>query len=928
MAKEIKFSIKLNVDGKEQLVSATTTTKQLQDVVQGAQTAADKLRNSLISINQGFEIIGNLTSAARGLCDQFTELSRQAMAITQVTGATGEEMQNLRTEVQSVATYYGKDFAEVLRSVNALAKGFGISAGDAMRLVRDGFAAGADAGGDFLDTVREYPRYFKEAGMSAEDFIAISTNAARQGVFSDKGVDAIKEANIRLREMTPATQAALESIGMSAEAVQQALRDGSSTTFQVIQQVAARLGELPASSAEVGAALADIFGGPGEDAGLEYIKTLADVELSMERVKAAVGDVAEAQERHLGLIGKIEGAMSRLTGVADLIGGMSPAIGALERLGNVAVSVFALANALKSLNAASRLRSLLQLGAFLPRLVANSRRAAAAMHVLANANRSAATAAVAAKVAIRGLLSATVVGAAIAALGFVIEKLVGAFSNAGDAAEDAAGKLDDFKDGADTVSQAYDTTLKSTYSGLMSKYEALRSEWKRLADEHAKNDWIRQNQGAFEELRLKIKGVADAEDIFSGNTDRVAEAFMARAKAAAYAAKAASLYEKHVQLTESRDAIAKGIADDARRSGRNARAGDVIPESWRNERYGSVDRQGVWRFSERGAKLYSGTDVTSNAQWQQAQRAIEANQREIDKTREMVEALNKESSQAISPGTGERATTPTATPTTTTAAPTAAAPSYEAGSVSWYEERIRELERRISSTADTGAAKAILPDLTMARAGLHDLKVSIGLEDPAQPVAIARSVNEQLQAEIKPIEIPVDTGGLDKGRHSIEGATEALRSLGGALSSAGSNIELPALDVAGTIAAAIATTIMGFADASKQEGKLGIWGWIAASAAGLANLMAVVGSIKAMGAFADGGVVSGPTLALVGEYAGAGSNPEVIAPLDRLRSMLNPPVAASLGAVRFEVEGRKLVGVMANETRTAAKSGRRTNIRI
>ena len=221
MAKEIKFNVRLSVDGKEQLVTATTTAKQLQDVFKGARTASDRLRDSLVSLNQGFEIIGNLTSAARGLCDQFTELSRQAqaMAITQVTGATGEEMQNLRTEVQSVATYYGKDFAEVLRSVNALAKGFGISAGDAMRLVRDGFVSGADAGGDFLDTVREYPRHFKEAGLSAEDFIAISTNAARQGVFSDKGVDAIKEANIRLREMTPATQAALEGIGMSAEAV-------------------------------------------------------------------------------------------------------------------------------------------------------------------------------------------------------------------------------------------------------------------------------------------------------------------------------------------------------------------------------------------------------------------------------------------------------------------------------------------------------------------------------------------------------------------------------------------------------------------------------------------------------------------------------------------------------------------------------------
>ena len=39
-------------------------------------------------------------------------------------------------------------------------------------------------------------------------------------------------------------------------------------------------------------------------------------------------------------------------------------------------------------------------------------------------------------------------------------------------------------------------------------------------------------------------------------------------------------------------------------------------------------------------------------------------------------------------------------------------------------------------------------------------------------------------------------------------------------------------------------------------------------------------------AFADGGIVSGPTLGLVGEYPGAKTNPEVIAPLDKLRGML------------------------------------------
>lgn len=79
--------------------------------------------------------------------------------------------------------------------------------------------------------------------------------------------------------------------------------------------------------------------------------------------------------------------------------------------------------------------------------------------------------------------------------------------------------------------------------------------------------------------------------------------------------------------------------------------------------------------------------------------------------------------------------------------------------------------------------------------------------------------------------------------------------------------------------------------------------------------------------FAKGGVISGPTLALVGEYAGASNNPEVIAPLDKLRSMIKPQGGIG-GNVQFKISGRQLVGVIANETRISSKSGRRTNINI
>lgn len=236
----------------------------------------------------------------------------------QFTGKSGDDLKAFRNEVQAVADSFNADLRETLIATNALSKQFGISANEALQLVKDGFLAGGDANGEFLDTLKEYPAYFKEAGISADQFVAIVTQTNKMGIFSDKGVDAIKEANLRLREMTTATAAALDGIGISSEQVQKDLQTGTKTTFDVIQDVSAKLAELPDNAATVGAAIADIFGGPGEDAGLQYLRTLKDISTNMDEVKGKAGVLAQLQEEQLQSQIELQNALS---GLFDATGG-------------------------------------------------------------------------------------------------------------------------------------------------------------------------------------------------------------------------------------------------------------------------------------------------------------------------------------------------------------------------------------------------------------------------------------------------------------------------------------------------------------------------------------------------------------------------------------------------------------------------------
>jgi TP901 family phage tail tape measure protein len=70
----------------------------------------------------------------------------------------------------------------------------------------------------------------------------------------------------------------------------------------------------------------------------------------------------------------------------------------------------------------------------------------------------------------------------------------------------------------------------------------------------------------------------------------------------------------------------------------------------------------------------------------------------------------------------------------------------------------------------------------------------------------------------------------------------------------------------------------------------------------------VMSAFAAIPKFADGGIVSGTTLGMMGEYTGAKQNPEVIAPLNKLEGMLGTkqPQQVNVGG-EFRIQGQDLV---------------------
>jgi TP901 family phage tail tape measure protein len=858
MAKEIKFNIKLSVDGKEQIVTATSDLNEMQKNISRVRTAASDMRDALISFNQGFEVLRNISSTFNDLTEESRSFGAAMNTANTMAGKSGEDFSKLKDQVAELAkdipmareelanglyqvisnsvpednwiTFLQKsakasvggvaDLGEAVKVTSTVIKNYGLS-WDAAGDIQDKIQLTAKNGViSFEQLAQALPRVTGNAatlGVSIDELMA--TFSTLTGVSGNTAEVSTQLAAVFTALVKPSSEASkmAEQMGISFNAASIKAAGGLQNFLadldKNVKQYAQKSGMLEQEiygklfgSAESLRAIGPLTGQLAD----KFNENISSMKDSAGTIDEAFSTMSSSGAASFQMMKNQIAEFA--DGIASALSGIMPYLNIATQVGNSVIAISTLVKAWQSLGitqAIVRIRTTAANAAFVVSR-ATMIGLTAITRALNAAFTGAAVGATTLKYAIRSLLVATGVGIAIVALTEVINAFISKSSEAKDKADEQAEAMKEMNSAADEVKNAYDSTLKSTYSELMSKYDKLKEGWKALSTEQQKMQWIKQNQSAFGELQLKIDSVTEAENIFNNKTDAVVEAFKQRAMAAAYAAKLTALYQKQIDLLDKKKKVTKSISDDAKNSGRNAKEGDIVPENWRNERYGKVGNDGEWRFTKIGAERYSGTNVSGNKQIYSIDKSLNAVNQEITDTQKQLAENLKANKGFITAGKPVRHIAKNTTNTPSVVEPKTYIEKLQAQLSAAQKEKDNALtiEARVEADAKVKKIQAQIDEATKGKVTIEaateptyivagsaaDKRKSYsnaqqrignirqdydsGLIDKASAQKAIADINDQLSAlELKPIEVHFKTPieelqeQLQNARRSLDEAT-------------------------------------------------------------------------------------------------------------------------------------------------------------
>ena len=860
MNKEVRFDIKLTVDGQEVVGKITTSAKQLAQQLGIAKSDSDKLRNSLFLYNGVTQVFDGFTNSVQNVLGVFKDLiaanAEEVVAGAKLANNMRNTMAATDAEVQSI-----KELCAAQQQLGVI--------GDEVQL------AGA----------QELATYLTKK-QSLEQLIPVMNDMLAQQYGLTASSEQAAQIASMLGKVMDGQVGALSRYGYKFdEAQEQVLKFGTE------EQRAAVLTDVVTSAVGgMNAALAQTDAGKA--------KQMAN---NMGDLKEKIGALLAPYEELIVKIGNWTMAINQTISVTSSV------MGGLKTMRTFLLGI---ESAAYSCNMAFR--------AFVVE-----------EKVLGMVSRATGVSLTTLKVAIRGVLIASGVGLAIAALTWALEKLV--FSS-----DEAADGLDGVSDASQRAKEAQEA-MTGTYSRAVAEIEGEKQKLQELMK--AKAD----TSGAIQELNNKYGAsfgyyktakewydalIAKSED-YCMQLAYEAQARVLMEQKAANQIKLREILEKRRQMREN------GTDKETHSTTVMTNLGATI---------------GGGHTATRYTKEYSDLNT---AGWAIVNENKEINQ----KLKFAADERNKHLKNLGSP------TAPT-TPTGDVDKKTGKEPlklieqpkSLEdlKNNVQYYEQAVSKADK-----ADKEHLKTLVGKLDAAKQlvaafeqNMEGMSLKLRLEgwqeidkelrakgisfDKGAGLEAAATMAVEVQTKMKKdgligsdgrlnakklllpedklpkIELPeVKDDGFKDAMNSINGLAQSMQNL------AGSSKEMAAAMAAVSLAATIANLVATMVEKSRKS--LTIWDWIAGIAAGTAAVVSTASQLKGIGAFAQGGIVSGPTMALVGEYAGASNNPEVIAPLDKLRSMIGPQEGIS-GRVVFKIEGRTLRGVLEREHHHLARS--------
>jgi phage-related minor tail protein len=257
---------------RKALQGAEDDIRDLTDQLDTFNQKAQKWTDLATGINQGVELIRKATDGLNFSVD----VANLTADVQRFTDLTGDALDEFVARSRKIAKVYDEDAREIAQAANAMTKQNGGTFEDNLALIEEGYKKGANANRDFLDQLKEYQPFIKQLGLDQSQAIALIANAGKEGIFSDKALDSLKEANMALREMQKPQVDALKGIGLTPEDLV------GKTAFEAVQLIAKQMKDATTQARQL--VLADIFKGAGEDAGADFIQGLGNMDLDITKL--------------------------------------------------------------------------------------------------------------------------------------------------------------------------------------------------------------------------------------------------------------------------------------------------------------------------------------------------------------------------------------------------------------------------------------------------------------------------------------------------------------------------------------------------------------------------------------------------------------------------------------------------------------------